>query len=516
MKLALSSNIREIDKYCAESLGLSVCELMGKSGNAVASVIRSRVPKGKSVVFLAGKGNNGGDAYAAACELFGEYRVMVYDVFSAGQRSNEGKYYLSKFKEMGGDIRNYDFSQSALNFIKTSNVIVDAVFGTGLEGEIPEELRALSVGIREAVGGLKIAIDVPLGINADNGSVSEFAVSVDITVELSFIKPGIISYPARSYVGEIVYNTLGLPIDKICDVFNFSYSTLTKREIFEGLPKREENSNKSSFGKLLMISGSKKYRGAAHLSAEAALRSGVGYVNFFGEELLVESLSQKFPEIIYKKTKAVENFEDEDFDEIVNESQKASATLIGPGSDNTDGLLSLTLKLLSKGGGALVLDADAINALAGAPDLGRAALKASARPVILTPHPLEFARLAGYDVAYVQQNRLSLAVRFAEEYGVILVLKGAGTIVTDGKHTMVNSLGSSALAKAGSGDVLSGLLASLVAQKQFSPMSASCFAVALHALGGDNLAKTFSTYGVTPSDLPREIARVIAEAQNTK
>jgi NAD(P)H-hydrate epimerase len=193
-------------------------------------------------------------------------------------------------------------------------------------------------------------------------------------------------------------------------------------------------------------------------------------------------------------------------------SRFCSATLIGSGSDNTEGLLSLVLALLSDEGSTLILDADAINALATIGDEGRLALKSAKRPLILTPHPLEFARLAGFDVAYVQQHRIEVAESFAKEYGVTLVLKGAGTLIAGDGHLAINSTGSSALAKAGSGDVLAGFLGALAAQPIHS-LRASALAVAFHAMAGDSLAKEYSSYGVTPSDLPKEIARMLAKAE---
>ncbi len=516
MRLARSSQIREIDEYCKEKLGIPTEDLMNKSGEAVANVIKEHSSHGSRIAFLAGKGNNGGDAYAAATKLIADYDVVVYDIFSAGQRSPEGKHFLALFKDMGGAVINYDFSAGMIGEIKRADVIVDAVFGTGLEGEIPEELRTLSVGIREAVGALKIAIDVPLGINADNGSVSDFAVSVDYTVELSFIKPGIISYPARSFAGEVIYDTLGLPIDELFKVFPFNKYMLTYESVLKNLPKREENSNKSNFGKLLVITGSSRYRGAAHLGVEAALRGGVGYVTYAGEDSLVGELSAKYPEVIYRKTNKISDISNEEISELNELSKASSATLIGSGSDNTEGLLRLVMSMLSREGDPLILDADAINCLASIGDAGREALRSAKRIVILTPHPLEFAKIANTDVATVQLHRMELAESFAKEYGVVLVLKGARTIITDGEKLAVNTSGSSALAKAGSGDVLAGLLASLAAQKSFTPFKAACIAVSLHGIAADKLAREYSSYGVIPSDLPKEIARTIARMEKER
>ncbi len=513
MKLALSSKISKIDAFCAEKLGISTESLMKKSGEAVAKVIRRKLNPGKSVVILAGKGNNGGDGYAAACELISDFSVTVFDIFGEGQKTDAGLHFYNEFLRLGGKIENYDASGAALSKIKNSDAIVDAIFGTGFQGEVPEELRSLAISIRESVSAYKLAIDVPLGIGADNGSAGDFAISVDATVELSIIKPGIISYPARSYVGEVVYDSLDIPLEVIYENFDFKYEMINEELLREILPKREMNSNKGSFGKLLMITGSKKFKGAAHLSLEAALRGGVGYVNYLGSEELVSELSQKFPEAIYKKTSEIGALSESEIKEIAELSRKCSATLIGSGSDNTKGLLDLTLALLQIEGSPLVLDADAINALSELREEGRACLKNANRPVIITPHPLEFARLAGCDVAEVQANRMHLAESFAKEYGTLVVLKGAGTIIADSNKLSINVTGSSALAKAGSGDVLSGLLSALLAQN-IEPHCAASLAVALHALAGDRLAKEFSSYGVTPSDLPREIARVMASLEN--
>lgn len=514
MKLATSAMISKIDEYSKNKLGISLKSLILKSGSAVARVIRKRAPKNKYVVILAGKGNNGADGYAAAVDIMGEYDVTVYDIFSAGQKGEEGRELIEEFLSLGGKIVNFEPTAEILTHIRNAGCIVDAVFGTGFHGEMPENIRPLAKAIRESVEAEKIAIDVPLGINADNGSVSEFAISVGATVELSFIKPGIISYPARSYVGDVIYDGLELPKEEIYKDFTFRYHRIDADWVSNKLPMREANSNKGTFGKLLMITGSKKYRGAAHLSLESALRGGVGLVNFVGSDELTSELSQKYPEAIYTKTKEICDYNPEDIEKILELSKAHSATLMGSGSDNTEGLLNLTLALLASEGGPLILDADAINALSSLEAEGKEAIKNAKREVVITPHPLEFARLCGTEVAFVQSHRLEVAEKFALDNSCTVVLKGAGTIITDGKEVYINFAGTSALAKAGSGDVLAGFVASFTAQKNTAPKTAAALAVYCHALAGESLAEEFSSYGVTPSDLPREIARQIAKFEN--
>ena len=514
MQLATSDMIGKIDEYSQNQLGISIKKLMEKSGEAVADSVISRVPFGGSVAILAGKGNNGGDGYAAAVKLMDKYSVTVYDVFSSGQKSAEGKYFLNLYLERGGSIVDFEPTEEILSAIKNSDCIVDAIFGTGFHGDMPEKLRPLAIAIRESVGAQKIAVDVPLGINADNGTIGEFAISVGATVELSYIKPGIVSYPARSYVGDIVYADLGLPKEKINAAFSFKYHAIDDAWIRDNLPKRSQNSHKGTFGKLLAIIGSKKYRGAAHLALEAALRGGVGLVTFVGESELASELSMKFPEAIYKTTPAIEDMGEEDIAKIVELSRSHSATLIGSGSDNTSGLLSLTLALLASEGGPLVIDADAVNALSTIGEDGVRAIKNSKRRVILTPHPLEFSRLTRMEVALVQLHRIEAAEKFSKENGCTVVLKGAGTVIGNGEDVYINLTGSSALAKAGSGDVLAGLIAALVAQGSTTDEKAAALGVYYHAVAGDSLSKEFSSYGVTPSDLPKEIARQMAKSES--
>lgn len=515
MKLAVSSMISKIDNFSAKNLGLSVKDLMEKSGIVVADAVRTRVKGGESVIVLAGKGNNGGDGYAAAVSLMDEYDLLVIDVLGKGQKNEAGRYFMELYKSRGGRVEMYEPTEELHHLIKTSACVIDAVFGTGFVGEMPESIRPLAITVREAVGTRKIAIDVPLGINPDDGSVSsDFVISVEATVALSFIKPGIISYPARAFVGEIIYDSLGLPEKEIDENFNFKYHMVDTDFVKGVLPKREENSNKGTFGKLLLITGSEKYRGAAHLSAEAALRGGVGLVTFAGCEQLLSELSIKYPEMIFHKTSSVSQISDEEIKTLCTLSQKHTATVIGSGSDNTEGLLKLTLDLLATEGGILILDADAINSLSSLGEKGIIAIKEAKRNVIITPHPLEFARFIGDEVANVQLHRLEKAEKFAKENNAIVVLKGASTIVTDGENVYINSTGSSALSKAGSGDVLAGFMGAMCAQKSMSDALAATLSVYLHGAAGDALANKYSSYGVTPSDLPKEIACQIAHIFN--
>lgn len=279
------------------------------------------------------------------------------------------------------------------------------------------------------------------------------------------------------------------------------------------LPKRKKDSNKGSYGRLFAYVGSETYMGAAHLATEAALRGGVGYVELGVSGELKNSLLLKFPEAIYKDFPSADKLTDEDIKRLVFEQRRSTATLLGCGSGKNENLFKIISNLLSEGGGTLILDADAINSMSDNREYSLNLLKNASRNVILTPHPLEFSRLSGLDTDYINENRMECAVKFAKENKVTVLLKGNGTVITDGDEVYINTSGSSALAKAGSGDALAGLIASFAASSVLPTVRLSALAAYVHGRAGDNLARELSEYGVTPSDLPKEMARVLSQIQ---
>lgn len=512
MILVPSHMIPKIDRFASQELGISTLTLMDRAGEAVARTVREHVKEGSKVAVFAGKGNNGGDGYAAALKLMSDYRVTVYDVFSQGQRTEEGKYFLREYSSKSGVIEPLTFDENQLNNITSSHCIIDAVFGTGYTGELPEKVCQLIDIICTLDDAVKVAIDVPLGIDADFGTlIIPKTYTATATVVLGFVKTGLVSYPARKHIGKLVYDNLGLQKEDIIERFGIKDYYIDYELAASLVPHRTKDSHKGTYGKLLVITGSSTYPGAAHLTLEAALRSGVGYVTYLGEKEMCDSLLQKYPEALYRPL-SLSDITNSDLAEF---SRKYTAILIGSGlgGDNSGGLYHILEQLLKNEGCPLVLDADAINTLAKYPEASCNLIANSPREVILTPHPLEFARLVDLPLSLVTDDRLSLAKTFASENSCTLVLKGAGTVVADGTDTYINSSGSSALAKAGSGDVLAGHLAALVALGM-SPVRASALAVYLHGAAADSLSKELSEFGVIPSDLPLEIAKQIAKLQN--
>lgn len=273
---------------------------------------------------------------------------------------------------------------------------------------------------------------------------------------------------------------------------------LSEEYITSLLPKRIADGNKGTFGRVLLICGSKDMRGAAALSLLGALRMGAGLVTLASTREIIDALSSTIYEALWF---------DREKDDVTAAAKKANAVGIGCGMGASDETKSLVLSLLGEETDVpMVIDADGINVLSGNISL----LALARRPIILTPHPLEFSRLTGLSVSEIQSSREKRAREFAKKYRVTLLLKGKDTVITDGEKTFINPTGSNAIAKGGSGDVLTGMICAFLAQGS-SPMDASAIAAFLHGIAGERLAKVYSDYGVLPSELPAEAAKYLCE-----
>lgn len=487
--------ISEIDAFAATSAGIPAHVLMRRAGDAVAALARTMLPARGTALILCGSGNNGGDGYAAAVRLARDgYRALCVDVMGAGQRSEAGRCMLAQYRsEVGEPLSLADAG------VQSADLLVDAVLGTG--AHLPLDARLLPVArFLNSRSERKLAIDLPLGVDAEDGRVAEEAVAVDTTLCLGFYKHGLFSYPAREYAGNILLDDIGLATEQVLARFAIPHTLMDVSDLAALAPHRAANTHKGSFGELLLLVGSPEYRGAATLAAAAALRMGAGRVTLAAEDTVTTAAIATLPELITRPLP-------KDVGEL---ALRRGALLLGCGSRPDGALFSILSHLLTTEGGPVVLDASALTCLAEAGDEGRALLRAPRRQVVLTPHPGEMARLLSVSARDIQADRLGTARRFAAEYPVTLVLKGAGTVVAEGERFSVNLTGGPALAKAGSGDVLAGALGSLLACG-LPPYDAARLAVCLHGLAGDRLAARLSPLGVRAMDLPLELAAILAE-----
>lgn len=283
-----------------------------------------------------------------------------------------------------------------------------------------------------------------------------------------------------------------------------SVFVLNEKTARDALPKRPENGNKGTFGRVLLLTGSPAYRGAACLSVEAALRSGVGYVHFAAEKEVADAVLSRFPEVLFHTIQS-----DAAPSAVCELADGMDATLFGCGCGNTEKTEKIARVLLTVPGTPLILDADALNALAATDHL--ALWREAKRKVLITPHPGEFSRLSGLSVAEIEKNREKAAVDFAQKTGCVVLLKGKNTVVTDGKTVMRNETGDTSLAKAGSGDVLAGWIAGLCASGA-DLLTAASLGAFFHGKAGETLGARYSPYGVTASDLPIAIAEEVRKS----
>lgn len=490
--------IKYADTLAAEKYGIAEITLMKNAARSCFDIIKSRLEKSDRIVILCGKGNNGGDGYELASILKNAgFDVEVINIFGCLPGTDTAKTVYNECLTSGVAVLPFE---KAFEKSENADVIIDAIFGVGFYGSIQDESDiGRLISLCNGTNALKIAVDTPSGINCNNGRVDSVAFNADITVTMAYFKTGMLSYPAREYCEKIHIAKIGYP-GELCDEIPKHALIVDDDFVGKVIPKRKANTHKGTYGRLLMYCASPDMTGAGVLGATAALRSGAGLVNIARDKETIRILQTHLIEPVFSVISDTDKV-----NEILRLCEKATAVLIGCGLGTHDSDKDVLYSLIKNADCPLIIDADGINLLS----LNKHILKEAKKLPILTPHPLEFARLIGKDVSEVQSDRINLAVSFAKEFGCILVLKGASTVIAspDGRLA-VNTSGNAGLSKGGSGDVLAGLIASLCAQKldSFESAAVSCY---LHGKAADILKEKIGEYGLLPSDLPMEIAKLL-------
>lgn len=493
--------IKEADRLAVTKYSFNMLTLMKNAAKACFESIKALLNRNDKIVVLCGKGNNAGDAYELSRLLKNDgFDVTTVSLFDVPPQSEEALEVYKSFFACGGKIVG---SEEASFLISTANVIIDGIFGVGFYGSIDNEstVGKAIISAAENLNCLKIAIDVPSGINSGDGCVTGTAFNADITLTLAFLKTGTLSYPAREFCGEIKLLDIGFPkeleneVEKDAIVPDDDYIKCV-------IPQRAKNTHKGSFGRLVMFCGSEFMTGAVILAAKAALRSGVGLVNIARNVETLKTVQQHLTEPIFSP---VDTASPDGTEKLLQTCKNATAILVGCGLGNAECDKKAVFSVIKNSDKPIILDADGINAVSE----NILILREAGKTPILTPHPLEFSRLTGKSTDEIQADRIGNAKKFAVEFKCVLVLKGAATVVAgpDGQIAIC-TCGGPGLSKGGSGDVLAGLCASFVAQGIPAFESAVC-AVYLHAKAGDILSKEISTYGLLPSDIPEKIARLL-------
>lgn len=508
-KVVTPAHIRAVE-VASENIGVPPSVLLLNAGTALAEFtleLYSQKNFSRGVVILCGNGNNAGDGFICANVIAGA-NIPVTIVLLCGDAQSALS--INAYESLSSSIKIIKFEQNENDIIfalSACDIVIDAIYGTGFRGELLLELAPI-LTYANTSSSLKIACDIPSGVNSLNGFACENTIKCDYTVTFGAIKIGMLFYPTNYLSGEVIVANIGIP-EEAFDVITEPVTLLNLSIIEDSIPQRKSNSHKGNFGKLLNLSGSRRMPGAAALSTLAAVRCGVGLCTLASSKSVTDIVSTTLYSATYLP------LEENDcgqitylnYENIIENSKTATAMLIGCGLCKSEEITELVCKLIENVECPIILDADGINAIIGRIDILRKA-KAS---IILTPHPAELARILDVTTQYVLDNRVELSCEVAKRYGVTVVAKSAGTIIasSDGL-SFVSTTGNSGLSRGGSGDVLAGMISSFVAQGM-SPVSASCVGVYLHGLAADRVAERLSMQGMLPSDVIDELPLLFKE-----
>ena len=488
MKLVTAMEMKALDVQAQNDYAMPGILLMDNAAQAVAEAVHEALTalEGERVVIFCGGGNNGGDGLGAARWLQ-SYGVSVR-AFIVGAAldavQGDAALELAMFTKAGGRVEALstedDWVLAELAASK-ADVLVDALLGTGFHGELEGDVLRACELLNKSEKYI-LAVDIPTGVNADNGAASEHAVRADHTVTMALVKTGLLLYPGREYCGDIELADISMPVKLVEDYKSDKYR-LTDEIVRELLPLRKANAHKGDAGRVVICAGSPGYTGAAALASDAAVKAGAGLVSLYTPlssrdvlaikltEVMVHGLLERMPGILGGGAAS----------DVASSAEAADVLAIGPGLGTSESTQEAVRTILQKITTPVVIDADALTALAGHTEI----LAAMQAQKVLTPHPGEMARLTGLEIAEIEADRINIAKKYAEQWQAIVVLKGAPTVIGCPNGTVyVNSTGNSSLATGGSGDVLTGIIAGLAAQ-EISLQEAAICGVYLHGLAAE-------------------------------
>ena len=521
MKVVTAQEMRQIDKQTIENIGIPGIVLMETAATAVFRSIQKSYPECRHVEIVIGKGNNGGDGLALARQLAHiGCTVQVVLVSPAERFTGDALTNLQIARKLGLSIIEV-LSEPQLKKLDKAlvscDLIVDAIFGTGLRGGIEGHIKRVIDRINAAECPV-MAIDLPSGLNADTGAIEGACVRAHRTVTLGLPKRGMLLYPGAQTVGELEVADIGFP-HGVIESQDIPVNLVQPCRAANWIPPRPTYSHKGTYGRVFVLAGSIGMSGAAVLASQAALRAGAGLItlgipkslNPIVETKLSEVMTAPLPETtegslsLSAKPRILEFIE-----------RTASVVAIGPGLSQHPETAGLIRELAREIDHPMVIDADGLNALAeGQTDCSPSRpgldslLSSQASQTVLTPHPGEMARLTGLSVPDIERDRIGIAQEFVREHGVTLILKGVPTVIAHATgEVWLNSTGNPGMATGGMGDVLTGLIAGLMAQG--APISeAAALGVYLHGLAGDIGAEMTGMHGLIAGDVLEAIPEAI-------
>ena len=511
MKVVTPLQMNEIDRQTIGQMGIPGIVLMENAAQKVVGEIIKTLGnvQGRKIAVFAGKGNNGGDAFAAARHLYNMgAEVSVYITSERINITGDASTNLNVLDKMDVEIRclTGEFRLDEVErHLAASDLIVDGILGTGIKGEIRGLLKEI-INIINKAGKVIISIDIPSGVSGETGKILGTCIKASKTVTFGLPKTGLVIHPGCDFTGELIIADIGIP-EKVIENFSINVNIIESSHVSKYIPPRNDNSNKGDYGRIFMISGSIGMTGSGCLAARAALRSGAGLV-YLGVPSSLASIYEAglFEAITIPLTdKGLGYLCRDSINEIISHLKDKNVVAIGPGLSMNGEIFEVVGSVMENVEVPLILDADALNAISlDVSILGH--LKAEA---VITPHPGEMARLCGISIEEVQNNRIEVAREFALRWKVTTVLKGSKTVVAIPDGTIyINPMGNSGMAKGGSGDVLTGIIAGMAGQG-VKPSDAAVAGVYLHGLAGDIAALKKGKFGMLPSDIIEELPQVI-------
>ncbi|MDD4568893.1 MAG: NAD(P)H-hydrate dehydratase [Tepidanaerobacteraceae bacterium] len=521
MKIVSPSTMSEMDRTAIENYKIPGVILMENAGREVALAVKNMLAEEKvqiltkRIVLFCGKGNNGGDGFVAARHLANMgFDIKVLIVADPGQITGDALTNLEIIKNMGLCIEVIDDEQKldkARNLAEDALVLVDALFGTGLRGEV----KGLALQVIKLINVLQIpvlAVDIPSGICGETGKVLGDAVRSQHTVTMALPKIGLSLYPGLEYAGDLTVADIGMPID-ILQTANTDIELLDTEHISRCFKIYPFDAHKGTFGRVFIIAGSCGMTGAAALSGIASVKSGAGLVTIGIPESLNDIVEVKVTEAMTMPLAetATRCISSRALDKALEFSNKCSAVVIGPGLSVEKETKQFVQKFVKTCESPLIIDADGLNTLAECPEV----LNKAQGPIIITPHPGELGRLLSTSSLKIQEDRLLAVKTAAKRFNCICVLKGARTLIATPEGKLwINPTGNPGMATGGSGDVLSGMIGAFLA-RGMKPSEAATAGVYLHGLAGDIAVEQRGQMCLTAQDiinfLPESVKEIIED-----
>jgi NAD(P)H-hydrate epimerase len=507
-----AAEMRALDARAIRDLGIPGPRLMDRAGTGAAALIaRWLAPiRGKTVVVVCGKGNNGGDGFVVARRL--KARGARVRVLLVGRRAEVRGDAAAALGRWRGRVEEMADPRELPRALGGADLVVDALLGTGVSGAARGPVAAAIEAINRAgtSGAPVVALDLPSGVDADRGALPGPTVKAWRTVTFAGLKRGLLLAPAAAQAGAVEIADIGVPAEEARR--GISTWRLEAADVRPYFPPRDPDAHKGRFGHLLVVAGSLGKTGAAVLAGRAALRSGVGLCTIAVPASQQPVVAAQAPEYMTEALPetAAHGLSLKARDRILELAQRMDAVALGPGLSLDPESQELARALIRDATRPMAVDADALSALAGHLDL----LRRAAGPRALTPHPGEMARMLGTTIEAVQADRIEMTRAFAREHGVAVALKGAHTVIAgpDG-HVAINPTGNPGMAKGGSGDVLTGIVGALLAREieAAAALRAGCY---VHGLAADVAVRDRGEYGMLASDIIESLPaalRVLAQ-----